>query len=447
MKKVPFTKMALIAFTIFSCSEDGVNNDNNPVIADEETHSAVSLSFPKTTVFKSMKAHDIAAANGIETKVTSVGFYVVDEINNMMHGKVFSDSEFVQDNDDTNKYMLKSTLKTTTGQKRVFVVLNPGSSLQASIDNIRGGIFGEIPLDGVASDYVTASDLVMSSITATPATLGVMTEQEALDNPIPVIVQRNTAKVAVKEKAASTPVVGGTISDLGFAIVTEAKKSYLIQQGGNTLATVVTPGRNLSPVEAENAYFTKLSTPSSWKNVNASSTGNNSLEGYYAMENVNVKNVMGNTTAAIIKGQFTPENSSVVVAYSANDNRTLGSITSGESFYIKKSDYTFWSEDAYTDAIDADLTENHFSRIYKDGVCYYRVWIQDSEGKRGVLRNTYYVLNITKISGAGLPYVPGVDPENPDEPENPDQPIEEDTLISVEITVLPWDVQESEHEI
>ena len=444
MKKVFFLSMALLALTFFSCSEDNANN--NPDNTGKETYSAISLSFPKTTL-KLTKAYDPTAANSIETMVTSIGVYVVDDITNLMHGKVFNDTEFVQDADNDNKYTLTSALKTTTGQKRVFVVLNHGESLQSNINNLRGSIFGEIPLVGTSSDYVTTSNLVMSSIAATPATLTVMTEQEALNEPIPVTVQRNTAKIAVKEKAAITPVVGGTIADLEFALVTEAKKSYLIQQGGNTLAIVKTPGRNITPIIADNDYFTKLATPSVWKSVNTSATENNSLDGYYAMENVNDKNVMGNTTAAIIKAQFTPTNNTVVVAYAENDVRLLGSIAAGESFYVKKSDYSFWSEAAYNEAIEADLTEDLFTQIYQDGICYYRVWVQDNEGTRGVLRNTYYVLNITKILGPGLPYVPGVNPENPDEPEAPNQPIEEDTLISVEVIILPWDLQSSDHEI
>ena len=109
--------MALVAFTSFSCSENDVNN--NPVNTGEETHSAISLSFPKTTAMKSTKALDATAANSIETKVTSVGLYVVDEISNLMHGKVFNDTEFAQDVVDDNKYALTSTLKTTTDRKSV----------------------------------------------------------------------------------------------------------------------------------------------------------------------------------------------------------------------------------------------------------------------------------------------------------------------------------------
>ena len=439
MKKVKFLTMAFIAFAFFACTEDEVKIET-PVNTGEETHSAVSLSFPKTA----LKSADHAAANSVETTVTTVGVYVVDVVSNLMHGKVFDDSQFVKNGDN---YKLTSTLKTTTGEKRVYVVLNPSTTLQSNIDDLRGGIFGEIALDGTATDYVTESNLVMSSVSATQATLVVMDETEALADPVEIIVQRNTAKVAVKEKTASTPVVGGSIADFEFALVTEAKKSYLIQQGGNTLGTVLTPGRNIAPLTADNDYFTKLATPSAWKSVNASATENSALNGYYALENVNDLNVMGNTTAAIIKAQFTPTDNTVVVAYAENGVRTMGSITPGESFYVKKSDYSYWSETAYNEAINYGAAVGDFSQIYEDGASYYRVWVQDSEGNRGVLRNTYYVLNITKISGPGLPYVPGVDPEDPTNPEDPNQPIEEDTHISVEVIILPWDVQSSDHEI
>ena len=440
MKKVKFLTPALIAFAFFACSENEVKNDPPPVNAGEETYSAVSLSFPKTA----LKSADHTAANSIETTVTTVGVYVVDVISNLMHGNVFNDSQFEKEGDG---YRLTSALKTTTGDKRIYVVLNPGTTLQSDIDNLRGGIFGEIALDGTAVNYVTASNLVMASVSAAMSTLGVMSAEEAIAAPLEINIQRNTAKVAVKEKSGSTPVVGGSIADFEFALVTEAKKSYLIQQGGNTLGTVLTPGRNIAPLTADNDYFTKLATPSAWKNVNTSATENNALEGYYVLENVNDLNVTGNTTAAIIKAQFTPDDNSVVVAYAENGVRTMGSITPGESFYVKKSDYSYWSEGAYNDAINNEVEVGDFSLMYEDGTSYYRVWVQDAEGNRGLLRNTYYVLNITKISGPGLPYVPGVDPEDPTSPEDPNQPIEEDTHISVEVIILPWDVQSSDHEI
>ncbi|MDR2039999.1 MAG: Mfa1 family fimbria major subunit [Bacteroidales bacterium] len=432
MKKVNFLILALTAFIFFSCSKDDKAND--PFIQGQETHSAVSLSFPKTM----LKSADEGAANTVEAEVTTVAVYIVDDINGMMHKGVFNNTQFVEQN---GKYALTSAIKTTTGDKKIYVVLNPGATLQTNIDNMKGGIFGDIALDGTAANYVTASDLVMASTAAASKTLTVQTEAEALADPLAITVQRNTAKVAVKEKSASTPVIGGSIANLEFAMLVEAKKSYLVQQGGNTLGTVITPGRNISPLTADNDYFTKLSTPSTWKSVNTNSVENKDLAGYYVLENVNVSNVTGNTTAAIIKGQYTPTANTVVVAYAANGTRTIGSISAGESFYVKKSDNTFWSESAYADALNNGLTAGHFSKKYDNGTGYYRIWVQDADGNRGVLRNNYYVLNVTKISGPGLPSVPGVDPEDPN------LPIEEDTYISVEVTILPWNVESSDHEL
>ena len=108
MKKVKFLTPALVAFAFFACSENVVKNDP-PVNTEEETYSAVSLSFSKTAL-KSAKAYDAAAANSIETMVTSVGVYVVDVVSNLMHGNVFNDSQFEKEGDG---YRLTSALKTT----------------------------------------------------------------------------------------------------------------------------------------------------------------------------------------------------------------------------------------------------------------------------------------------------------------------------------------------
>lgn len=442
MKKIAFLGVALASLMLFSSCNKNQSDDDIPQIDGKETHSAVSISFPRTV---NSRALTPGVANNVETAVNSVGVYIVDSISGYMHKGVYSSAQFTQVGD---KYTLNTAIKTTTGSKSIYVVLNPNSELSANIEAQRGGIFGESPISGKAEpDFASGSDLVMASVAATRATLTEKTEVEALNSPYPISVQRNTAKVVVKEKTATIQAVGGTVDNLNYAIVVEAKKSYLIQQGGNTFATVITPARSIETLTADNEYFTKLATPGSWKNVNASTVADKDLDGYYALENVNVKNMAGNTTAAIVKARFTPTDNSVVVDYAADGTRTHGTIGAGTSFYVKKSDNSFWSEDAYASALSNGFTAAHFSKKYENGTGYYRIWVQDADGKRGVLRNNFYILNITKVTGPGLPYVPGVDPEDPTNPEDPNLPIEEDTYISVEVTVLPWDVQSSDHEI
>ena len=442
MKKNLLFSIVLIlsTLTFFSCSKDDAVDEPSGG-KEVETYAAVSISFPQNM---QLRAADPSAANTLESTVTSIGVYVVDDLSGFIHKGLFTSGQFTKD-PMNDKYTLSAAVKTTTGAKTIYVVLNPATTLHNSIN---AGLLGDNPIDGTAEpDFVSASELIMSSVAGATATLTVQTETAALSTPLSITVQRNTAKVAVKKKNAVVDVVGGSVNDLKFALLVEAKKSYLIQQGGNTYTSVKTPGQNISPIATINNYFTKVATPGTWKAVNENTIANNSLTGFYTLENVNTTKVVGNTTAAIIKAQFTPASNTVIVGYAADQTRTLGSITPGQSFYVKKSDFTFWSEQGYADALANGFTDAHFSKKYENGTSYYRIWVQDGNNNIGLLRNNYYVLNINKITGPGLPYVPGVDPEDPTNPEDPDKPIDEDTYISVEVTVLPWDVETTDHDL
>lgn len=430
----------VLASTFYSCSKEEATDV--PPVNETDTYMAVSTSFPQTITLRTL---DPDAANTVESTVNLIGIYIIDDLTGFMHKGIFSSTDFTSSG---NTYTVTSAIKTTTGNKSIYVVLNPTPGLQDAIELQKGVIFRDNPIDGTAeSSFITASDVVMASVTGKAATLTVKTETEALATPIDITVQRNTAKVAVKKKTATIPVVGGSVSNLEFALVVEAKKSYLVQQDGNTYETVKTPAQNIASLAADNIYFTKLATPLSWKNVNEYNiTPNRNLVSYYALENVNATKITGNTTAAIVKAQFTPAGNSVVTAY-ASGVRTMGTIPSGTSFYVKKSDNTFWSQSGYSDALANGFTAAHFSKIYTNGTGYYRIWVRDSNNKIGLLRNNFYVLHINKITGPGLPYVPGVDPDDNTNPEDPNLPIDEDTYISVEIEVLHWNVETSDHDI
>lgn len=434
-----FSVLTVLAF--LSCSK----NDEEPFTPPSEgveTYSAVSISFPERM---NLRVEDPDAANSVESTVTSVGVYIIDDLTGFMHKGLFNNTQFTKAGD---VYTLTSAVKTTTGNKSIYVVLNPTLEIQDAIDLQKAGAFGDGTINGTADiTFVTATDVVMASVTAKSVTLTQKSEVEAVASPLDITVQRNTAKIAVKKKTATIPVVGGSVADLQFATIVEAKKSYLIQQGGNTYETVKTPAQNIDNLTPDNEYFTKLAAPTDWKDINEYSVANKNLDGYYALENVNATKLVGNTTAAIVKAQFTPSDNSVVMAYASDGTRTMGSITPGTSFYVKKSDYTYWSETAYQNALDNEFTADHFSKLYENGTGYYRIWVQDAENKKGVLRNNFYILNINKITGPGLPYVPGVDPDDETNPEDPNLPIDEDTYISVEVTVLPWNVETSDHEI
>lgn len=451
MKLTKFFALALASFAIASCSREV--NESAPVSQGKDTYAGVSISFPKTMT----RAADAAASNADEGRVHSLGVYVIDDATSIMHSGFYPAGQFTESN---GKYTLNAALKTTTGTKSIYVVLNPSTTLQGLLTN--STFFGAAnPINGVGSDFEFATGsgtdrvLTMSSVAAAKSTLMVVDAAEALQKPVAINVQRNTAKVAVK--SGITAATGGTVANMQFALVVQATKSYLIQQGGNTFATVRTPGRAVAITATPADYsdfFTTLAAPAAaaYKNVNPTATVNNALAGFYATENVNTTNLAGNTTAAILRAQFTPTDGTVVTDYNAATGvKTMGNLVAGTSFWVRIADNSYWSKTAYDKAITAgsanSLLASDFSREYANGLGYYRLWVQDAAGTRGVIRNNYYVLSVTKVNGPGSPTVPGVDPANPTQPEDPTKPVEDDTFVSVDVTVLAWDVQSSDHEI
>ena len=90
---------------------------------------------------------------------------------------------------------------------------------------------------------------------------------------------------------------------------------------------------------------------------------------------------------------------------------------------------------------------------YKDGVCYYTVWVRhfnDSnsgikwltgdyvaahEGRYGIVRNNWYDMTVNSISGLGEPSIKELDPD-PDE--NIDKEDDGSTFIQVNLKMLNW---------
>ena len=89
---------------------------------------------------------------------------------------------------------------------------------------------------------------------------------------------------------------------------------------------------------------------------------------------------------------------------------------------------------------------------YQKSINYYYYEIRhDNEadghmqfGKYGVVRNNYYMLNLTKVNGQGTPWYPGGGPEDPDEEEDIDKL---GAYLHFEIKVAPWIKWETDFEI
>lgn len=453
--------LALVALAIVACSKEGTDKGINPE-EGVNTYAGVNISFPQTDT----KATD-ANATAVETAVTKIGVYIVDNTSGLMHSGLYSASDFEKDASSGN-YKLKTALQTTTGEKTIYVVLNPTDKLNATIVAAGKNSFnGVVPIVGetfVNKSGNTIESLTMSSVAGgTKQTVTAQDKATAIANPFAVTVERNTAKVTLRFGASHT-VIGGTVSDVQYGIDIAPKQSYLIQnlkavaaasiENVNTPANkVAIPDPSLATADYV-AYMQKFFTdskqiPTDMTDVQAHNTAAGSLVGFYCPENVNVKNYQDNTTAVIIKATYTPTTGTAITGYdTATGVTTLGDIAMGSSFYKYKTDGTLWSEAAYNAATTAGATYSKtaadFTTIYTNGVCYYRIWVMGENttgpGAVGVLRNNFYVMNITKINGVGTPGHPGADSK-------PGDQIETQCLISVNVAMQPWTMVESNHEI
>lgn len=448
MKSILLSMLAIA--TLASCNKD----ENLVASTGEETYAGISVAFPKLAT-RAVTADENATTE--EQAVESLGVYVVGA-DGTLHSKVFPKAEFEEG--AGNYYQLKAALKTTTGDKNIFVVLNPTAEVSAAIGAKRTVAFGENEYQLTADKFMTTTSMVMSSTKAKSVTLEVQDNSTALAQPIHVSVQRNLAKVAVLSKNGSsgtfTTSAGHTVKGLEFASITLAKNSYLIQQlnvAGDpiSLANIKTPGMSYvfppGPSPIANDYWNTVVAPTVYDDVMEApaTAAPKSYNAFYALENINTKNVVGNTTAAIIKANVTLKSGVVVTAYdTTTGSRDIGTLAEGNTFYVKLSDNTVWSEAGYNNAVVAggaySLTAADFSKPYVGGVSYYRIWVKDSNSAIGIIRNNYYIMQINNITGIGLPEVPGtvVDPETP---------VEDDTYIAVTVEVLAWNIENSEHNL
>ncbi len=444
MKTTKFFAAAFaVAAILASCSKE--ESGKNPANGGQETYIGVALTFPKT------KANDTSVSKAWEDEVTEAGIYVVNP-NGTVDGAVLPVNA---------SGVAQGTLKTTTGTKDIYVIANPTQAIKDKIAAVRGAAFGANGGGYVITDFVTSGTSMVMSGSRLGETLVLQTMDEATAAPLAFNIYRNVAQVVVNTNKnwAAASVTGGAITDLKFCLESKALDSYLVPQGAiGSYYTMFNPW-------ADNAaYYANFSTLNKVDYVTVSAQGDasvdhsylNAVNSFYCFENRIASKHVGNTTAARIRGIFTPAANTVVTAYvPATKTRTLGTIAAGTDFYVKKSDNSYWSQAAYDAAVDGvtgDMVAANFY-YYKGGYAHYRIWVQNASNVVEANRNNFYELTIDKITGPGTPGDP-TDPEYPDpnfpdptDPEEDPDPIDQTTFISFTVTVQPWDRQSSGHEL
>lgn len=210
----------------------------------------------------------------------------------------------------------------------------------------------------------------------------------------------------------------------------------------------------------------------SWTAIDNSSTASGSEHPQYCLENTTSESNMLETelTGVLFKAIFTPygatdgsnffmlankseiytEENFVNLVNTILGASTIASISGEGGTYTTKETVATWlniSEDNAQKLLDDSRIGGNI-KFYKGGVCYYySAFIKhfgddltpftsgtytaaDHLGRYGVVRNNWYELNITKVTGPGSPEIP-----EPDDEKTPD---DTESWIRCAINVLSW---------
>lgn len=457
-----FAASIIAAMALSSCAKEEPAGTTG---SGEETFAGISISLPAPLVRGGAEA-DIATS--AESIITKVGVFVVgDATVDKIYLTTASDFTFET---STGIATAKKAIRTTTGPKTIYVVANYTDALQTKIDAMGVAAFGQNAIALDDSNFMSVTGSTLNSLTMTGSvdhTMTVMSETDALlaINLVNVNVYRNLAKVIVRH-ATSTPAVptGGKhqAGSLEFGLAAKANGAWLsnVQTTGSTAATASAyTGVPAAAVgDVSNAYWTNFSdnilgASATYKAVNAFNALYTAYDGFYCHENIykdlaggGKELYAGNTTSAHIRGKFIPNNLVTVYSATAGTRTSVdnSASTTAVSFY-RLSDGTYWNESAYASATanSSDpfyINPSSFSAKYDAGMGYYRIIVMDGDPDRvpGVMRNNYYDMAINAIDGPGSPT---------EGPADETTPLDEESYISVKVSVKQWWKQTSGHTI
>ena len=453
--------MVAVAFCMLfaSCSKDltGPKDPNSP--AGEETYAKFTLTLPNEVT----KAPDSAAGTVLEKQVNKVGIYVWDAVKQQFHPYVADISDFDAPvagpvGTSSQVYTSKFAVKTTTGTKKVVVVINPdarGTLISTTINAQKGAILDPISFGVIMDNFIgaTAADGMVMSGVSDYVTLTLVDSLAAVAAaPVAVVdIYRNVAKIFLE--AGNGMVINGAqrTTSLGYTIIAKARDSYFLQNGdgSNTLFSTVPGAALTNPSDPYWNNFTAINGfPSTGfepiKAYNTSALAD-ATGGFYAFEN-NPNIVVGgsdaktdrfgNATAFLLRAVLLPD--TLITAYDINTGKFTNTYGTGAAvdFYVHQKLGGYWTTAAYNAAIVTGGANSLLAadfELYTGGVAYYNFRVQDALKDYGVKRNKLYVVQISEISGPG----------KPQQPNDPTPPYDDITYVKVSATVHPWDVQTS----
>ncbi len=244
-------------------------------------------------------------------------------------------------------------------------------------------------------------------------------------------LERVVAKVAVAFDPASQP--EGELSEVEYLVTNNPASFYVVQHYSGS--AMITPNYYNNDIDPNNyqdpldGYLPAIipgmaETDKKWT---------------YCMENSNFLPREGTATMVMIKGKFTPG------TWLQADGTSGGSATSDGTFWrvaTVRSDGSKALDPGYyaSSPVGAPLVPGSSDETkeileYPQGICYYPVWLRNTNAGSGenqytVKRNSYYKLTIDSVNGSGW--------NDPDESIDPPTPLDRQVDIVVDISVSNW---------
>lgn len=414
---------AAVTLCFSACSSDNTDNGGSPdptVDQGAEARFTLSINQPAT---RATDDNALPAENDFYT--ADVFIYADNTL--VKHVRLKSD-EFTRSGD--HRWVTSTPIVTTEGVKDVYVGLNLPEQLGKDIAAVRSksglSIVGRADTYDLAS---TSTGFVMFSTDKKTVTL-----DPDNDVTVSVDVARLVAKVTVeKGENLSLDVAGGTVHDLKFAIRNSNLLFYPFQQKDGT--TVIDPNHYDQSYAADD--FSQAEAKD-YVEVDDYDTPVLTREVKYTAENTTEKLYQCETTYASVSAVFVP-------AKLTNADGTLYDNTNTKpasqvSFWVVKLDengdtYYFTDE---TEAGTFATGKGTVSKEYKDGMCYYNLFLNPGN-RYQTLRNNFYQCRINTIMGIGNP--------DPGDGGNKEIPLTEDANIIVDINILDWVMNLDEYDL
>lgn len=460
--KVIMTMTAAAVMGLASCSNENVPMGGDLTPQGEPTSMKLVLDLSGGAYSRATQDDN---ATEEEKKIKNLNVYIYDA-----NGIFEKEHEIPFDqltDDGENKYVTANQLDATTGQKTIYVGANMTDAMKQIMKANSVQALAKKGVGAALTEITDNNGFVMFSTTAAGNTLKALDanqpNQLPAENQVTVKLQRLAAKIAVG-MSANTPDIqkgaAGTIDELGFLVDNINKMYYLTYggvDGGNTPAAT-DANMFVKDYHKNNFEFAAWDNTPEFKNITPNDANKATWKTAYAAENLTADKFIKGVTRIVVKGQFTPK-SGIVVGGTAGQRtfkETDGHIAKGANYYMfnlpEAGGYAFFNEADATDEIlkewlaSIGITDQGKQNeaiaakvLYTKGMNYWWITVNDNRGD--ITRNKFYRADITSI------WAPGRNDGKFDDIKDKNDVVDEETNITVKITVEPWTLKEFNTEL